>query len=86
MTSKSCTSGGVGSDRIEPARKVGDIVAVQMARLSDDAYKSTSKDPVADGWHALTATELGIDSSGKSGNVTFSFVDGVYVGQAGRFV
>ncbi len=82
MTIKSGTGNGLKSDRVEPSRKVGDIIAVQMARLSDDAYKSTSKDPVADGWHALTAAELGIDSSGKSGNVTFSFVDGVYVGQA----
>jgi pimeloyl-ACP methyl ester carboxylesterase len=61
---------------------VGDIVAVQMARLSDDAYNATSEDPVADGWHALTAKELGLSPNSTAGNVSFSFEDGVYIGQA----
>lgn len=62
--------------------KIGDVVAVQMARLSDDAYNSTADDAVADGWHALTATELGLNPNSTIGNVSFSFADGVYVGQA----
>jgi hypothetical protein len=37
---------------------------------------------VADGWHALTATELGLNPNGTTGNVSFSFEDGVYIGQA----
>ncbi len=62
--------------------KVGDVVAVQMANLSDDAYDETSENAVADGWHALTAKELGLNANGTTGNVAFSFEDGVYVGKA----
>jgi hypothetical protein len=54
-------------------------VAGEMARLADDAYKKSADDPVADGWHALTADELGIRSKG-SGEVRYSFADGVYRG------
>ena len=50
-----------------------------MAQLAEDAYDQSSKDAVADGWHAFTAAELGIAEKG-SGSVRYTFRDGVYQG------
>lgn len=54
-----------------------------MAQLAEDAYDQSSKDAVADGWHALTAAELGIAAKG-SGSVRYTFKDGVYQGDTSR--
>jgi hypothetical protein len=54
-----------------------------MAQLAEDAYDQSSKDAVADGWHALSAAELGIQAKG-SGSVRHTFEDGVYVGDTNR--
>lgn len=54
-----------------------------MAQLAEDAYDQSSRDAVADGWHAITPAELGMAAKG-SGSVRYTFKDGVYQGDTAQ--
>ena len=66
-----------GGKRLRP------MLTLAMAQLAEDAYDQSSKDAVAEGWHAFTAAELGIKAKG-SGSVRYSFEDGVYQGDTAQ--
>lgn len=54
-----------------------------MAQLAEDAYDQSAKDAVAEGWHAITAGELGLAKKG-SGSVRYTFKDGLYQGDTAQ--